>query len=413
MKFGRQKNVIQLPDRSAEPAQDARQARTAVRTARKTARQHAPNAPVFRRFSVREKLLTAALFAVSIFSVMQIATAQNNSNPLETTRYNDARELWSERSQDNFPGSAFYFLDENSSEWIDPALAQNLAQNDDQARLQQAASALSSGLSDNLAPASVRFGTGASANKFRLNGAQTSQYRAQQCLTTAIYYEAASEPDDGQRAVAQVILNRVAHPSYPNSVCGVVYQGSERRTGCQFSFTCDGSLRRKPSGIYWARARKVATAMLAGEVSVPAGLATHYHTSDIRPYWAPSLSFLGTIGNHRFYKWRGVAGKKSAFSQKYAALEPVPGPYPRKKSSGKTRTTDPVALAKSYEEAIARSRAANTAASAAAPYQGAASARSAQPAPPARNDAIGQAATSGDVLPQYRQSGQWIERPAN
>ena len=69
---------------------------------------------------------------------------------------------------------------------------------------------------------------------------------AQTCLTQAIYYEAASEPDDGQRAVAQVILNRVAHSAFPNTVCGVVYQGSERVTGCQFTFTCDGSLKWTP-----------------------------------------------------------------------------------------------------------------------------------------------------------------------
>jgi spore germination cell wall hydrolase CwlJ-like protein len=74
------------------------------------------------------------------------------------------------------------------------------------------------------------------------------------CLTAAIYYEAASEPDDGQRAVAQVVLNRVAHPAYPKTVCGVVYQGSERGTGCQFTFTCDGALARKPSRYFWDRA---------------------------------------------------------------------------------------------------------------------------------------------------------------
>ena len=68
--------------------------------------------------------------------------------------------------------------------------------------------------------------------------------RSLQCLTEAVYYEARSESEEGQRAVAQVVLNRVRHPAYPNSVCGVVYQGSERVTGCQFSFTCDGALGR-------------------------------------------------------------------------------------------------------------------------------------------------------------------------
>jgi hypothetical protein len=79
-----------------------------------------------------------------------------------------------------------------------------------------------------------------------------------QCLTAAVYYEARSEGQEGQRAVAQVVLNRVRHPAFPKSVCGVVYQGSQRRTGCQFSFTCDGSLRARREAGAWARARQVA-----------------------------------------------------------------------------------------------------------------------------------------------------------
>ena len=70
--------------------------------------------------------------------------------------------------------------------------------------------------------------------------------RALDCLTSAIYYEAGQESTDGQRAVAQVVLNRVRHPAFPASVCGVVYEGSTRATGCQFTFTCDGSLARAP-----------------------------------------------------------------------------------------------------------------------------------------------------------------------
>ena len=426
MKFGRSKNVIHLPDRSAAPKSDVLKsdvhgdmrpyhtAQASQTSASHTAHQH-HRLPASRRFSIREKLLTVALFAVSTFSIMQIATAQNGAAAPETPRYSDARELWSERSQDNFPGSAFYFLDESNSAWIDPAIAGN----NDRARLQDAANSFNNGLAGQNSATSAQFGVGAIAGKFLLSGAESSRYRAQQCLTTAIYYEAAQEPDAGQRAVAQVILNRVAHPSYPKSVCGVVYQGSERATGCQFSFTCDGSLRRKPSSFYWGRARKVATAMLAGAVSIPAGLATHYHTTDIRPYWAPSLNFIGTIGNHRFYKWKGAAGKKKAFSQNYAGYEPQPGPYARKKSAGKKSAADPVALAKSYEQAIARSNTAQNAASAAAPANPKADSRSnsrqrsiaAQT--PVRDDAIGQAANSGDVLPKYRQSGQWIDRPSN
>lgn len=136
-------------------------------------------------------------------------------------------------------------------------------------------------------------------------GDAQSYARASDCLTAAIYYEAASESDAGQRAVAQVVLNRVYHPSWPNTVCGVVFQGSERTTGCQFTFTCDGALARKPSRGGWDRARRIAVAALNGEVFEPVGDATNYHTIWIRPWWAPSLSNLTTIGAHTFYRPHG------------------------------------------------------------------------------------------------------------
>ena len=121
------------------------------------------------------------------------------------------------------------------------------------------------------------------------------------CLSLAIYYEARSESDVGQRAVAQVVLNRVRDPAYPDDVCSVVFQGAERRTGCQFSFTCDGSMARLPERRAWLRARQIAAAALAGQGSGPVGNATHYHTTAIRPYWAPSLNRVAVIGAHIFY----------------------------------------------------------------------------------------------------------------
>ena len=132
--------------------------------------------------------------------------------------------------------------------------------------------------------------------------------RALQCLTAAIYYEAAQEPTSGQEAVAQVVLNRMRHPRYPKSVCAVVFQGSERRTGCQFSFTCDGAMYRRPSMAGWARARGVAVRALDGHVSAEAASATHYHTSWVRPYWSGGLVRLGQIGAHIFYRSPGAAG---------------------------------------------------------------------------------------------------------
>jgi hypothetical protein len=146
--------------------------------------------------------------------------------------------------------------------------------------------------------------------------------RSLQCMTQAIYYEAANEPTDGQRAVAQVVLNRMRSPAYPHSVCGVVYQGSERSTGCQFTFTCDGSLSRVPSAAGWARASAVAAAALSGYVYAPIGWATNYHADYVVPYWAQSLEKIATIGRHIFYRWGGNAGTGSAFTSRYAGAEP-------------------------------------------------------------------------------------------
>jgi spore germination cell wall hydrolase CwlJ-like protein len=146
--------------------------------------------------------------------------------------------------------------------------------------------------------------------------------RAVHCLTQAIYYEAATEPLEGQRAVAQVVLNRLRHPAYPNTVCGVVYQGSERSTGCQFTFTCDGALARVPMAPVWKRAKQVAEAALAGYVYKPVGWATHYHTNWVVPYWSSSLVKLATVGTHIFYRWTGGWGTGPAFRDRHAGVEP-------------------------------------------------------------------------------------------
>ena len=162
------------------------------------------------------------------------------------------------------------------------------------------------------------------ARPFALSfSSEADRMRSLQCMTEAIYYEAAREPLDGQRAVAQVILNRVRHPAYPNTVCGVIYQGHERRTGCQFSFTCDGSLGRAPVQSYWAQARRVAEEALAGHVYQPVGYSTHYHANYVVPYWASSLVKSANVGAHIFYRWTGGWGRPHAFSDRYAGSEPV------------------------------------------------------------------------------------------
>ena len=142
------------------------------------------------------------------------------------------------------------------------------------------------------------------------------------CLADAIYYEAAFEPADGQRAVAQVIVNRVRDPNFPNTVCGVVYQGWQRKTGCQFSFVCDGSLtRRPPRAEQHESARRLAQDALSGYVVEAVGTATHYHTDYVDPYWAPTLVEVAEIGQHIFYKWPGHAGDPDALDTLYEGGE--------------------------------------------------------------------------------------------
>lgn len=138
---------------------------------------------------------------------------------------------------------------------------------------------------------------------------------AMDCLTAAVYYEAAQESETGRRGVAQVILNRARHPAFPDSICGVVYQGSERKTGCQFTFTCDGSLARRPSRAGWDAARRVAISALSGFVEPSVGMATHYHADYVVPYWAPSLAKIAKVDRHIFYRWSGGWGRRAAFNQ--------------------------------------------------------------------------------------------------
>jgi hypothetical protein len=143
------------------------------------------------------------------------------------------------------------------------------------------------------------------------------------CLAEAIYYEAGAEDQLGQRAVAQVVLNRVRHPAFPNSICAVVFQGSERSTGCQFTFTCDGSLTRRPWPAAWARVGRIAAAALAGRLEPAVGTATHYHTRSVVPYWAWNLEKIAVVGSHIFYRWPGQWGRRPAFSASYSRPSPA------------------------------------------------------------------------------------------
>ena len=174
------------------------------------------------------------------------------------------------------------------------------------------------------------FVPGPAPSPFKSQGNAQDRLRASLCLTAAIYYEAGNEPDEGQRAVAQVVLNRVRHPAYPDTVCGVVYQGTERNdTLCQFTFGCDGSMARMPVSSVWGRARRNAQAALSGAVYAPVGLATHYHTRAVNPGWNRALTPTAIVGAHIFFRWPGGAGSPNAFYASYRGNEPIPGPKPK------------------------------------------------------------------------------------
>ena len=292
---------------------------------------------------------------------------------------------------ESFPGSAFFYLED-----LPDAPLGDLALSDD------LPPPIETGAHSDAEPVA-----GPAARSFLEVGSGLDKARALQCMTLAIYYEAANEPTDGQRAVAQVILNRVAHPSFPGSVCGVVFQGSERRTGCQFSFTCDGSLMRQPARASWDRARSVAMSALAGYVYRPIGLATHYHATYVLPYWASSLENVGTIGLHTFYKWRGLAGRSDAFAARYRGGEPIAAPHPRSEVMTPDSAPDPVVLAQAYEAARRKAVAQSAA------YV---------PPPPAYSAAVrargGDRTFTAERLPQtsgvkaqYANSGRWIAQP--
>jgi spore germination cell wall hydrolase CwlJ-like protein len=144
------------------------------------------------------------------------------------------------------------------------------------------------------------------AASFHLRNAPAAVHQAVECLATAALYEAGDDRR-GQEAVMQVILNRVRAAGFPGTVCGVVYQGSTRATGCQFSFTCDGSVQRRPVRSGWAAARRRARTALSGRLDDSVGRATHYHADWLVPYWRDSMVKVARVGTHLFYVRRSRA----------------------------------------------------------------------------------------------------------
>ena len=173
--------------------------------------------------------------------------------------------------------------------------------------------------------ADVPFSTDANpaARPFRFAGGTDDRARAVDCMAAGTLYEAGDDTS-GEKAVAQVVLNRLRHPAFPKTVCGVVFEGQERSTGCQFSFSCDGAVQRwHPTEDAWLRARAVATAALSGAVYRPVGYATHYHTDWVVPYWQSSLDKIAAVNTHLFFRWSGWWGTPPAFDRHPDGHEPV------------------------------------------------------------------------------------------
>ncbi|NBB51808.1 cell wall hydrolase [Rhizobium sp. CRIBSB] len=209
----------------------------------------------------------------------------------------------------------------------DPYTVAGGAQRDRQATLMTARLEALRGSSPRVALRRVSLGSaGPVARPFRLENALDAS-RDLECLTQAVYYEARGEGRDGMRAVAQVVLNRVRHAAFPKTVCGVVFQGAGRRTGCQFSFTCDGSMRGNVNRAAWTRARDIASSALSGSVFAGVGNATHFHTTAVAPGWRTSMIRVNQVGQHLFYRFGGRSGASGAFS--YAARPSSESDAPR------------------------------------------------------------------------------------
>ena len=303
-----------LPNRTVFPAIAAQCVRAATGRLALPARGSAESGALGRALRKRVLVLLAAIGVPALATPGGFGSLPGDA-PTEAEIVNRqlARDLAAnpampfERPGMSFPGSAFFFL-------ADPPAGALVALPTTDPFSPGAEAGRELGAVIDAGPAARPF----------LAATGASHLRALDCLAQAVWYEAASESEAGQRAVAQVVLNRVAHPAWPNSVCGVVYQGANRTTGCQFTFTCDGSLARAAIGASWQRARTIARQALAGHVYAPIGHATHYHTLWVNPYWAASLDHVGTVGAHIFYRNRGAMGQKSAFTARYAGFEPGP-----------------------------------------------------------------------------------------
>ncbi|HEY2658952.1 MAG TPA: cell wall hydrolase [Caulobacteraceae bacterium] len=177
-----------------------------------------------------------------------------------------------------------------------------------------APAAPASGQRPNVMRASFTPAKNPAARPFRFaSGDALQSARDLDCLSDAVYYEARGETAAGQAAVAQVVLNRVRHPGFPKSVCGVVFQGVSG-DGCQFSFACDGSMHRPKESEAWRNAEHIAARALTGFVMPSVGNATHFHVVGVDPGWGPRLLKVAQVGLHVFYRFGGYSGAPSSFT---------------------------------------------------------------------------------------------------
>ena len=122
------------------------------------------------------------------------------------------------------------------------------------------------------------------------------------CLAEALYFEARGETLKGQFAVAEVIMNRVKSTRFPNTICGVINQGTGRKYQCQFTYTCDGNPEKIHEPAAYTSVGKVARAELDGRAPAVTSGATHYHTTAVRPKWSRVYSRTAAIGVHLIYR---------------------------------------------------------------------------------------------------------------
>jgi spore germination cell wall hydrolase CwlJ-like protein len=157
--------------------------------------------------------------------------------------------------------------------------------------------------------------------------------RHEKCLANAIYFEARGEPLRGQIAVAQVVMNRVFSPYYPNDVCSVVYQNADHHLACQFTFACDGKSKAINERGAWGRAQRIAKQTLDAKVWVAAvAKSTHYHAYWVKPNWVAEMKKMFRYGVHTFYRphrWGDGAREAGWVTPEQAAIsQPKTGPQP-------------------------------------------------------------------------------------